>query len=165
MSPGYSSFAVEYLERTFNDHSRNQSTRPPSKCSRRTTFEAEQIRIIFKPSKTMTYNTIIPNYNSPLRVSKRQREPAKVTAPKPALPRPEAVRRSASLPSKLEEAPPTKKLFWFRPSAMLDTQRERSDTSSTLPSTSSFDDEASATAYLAAEDPDGLFGLDFIEDV
>lgn len=126
----------------------------------------------------MTYSTIMPHYAAPLRITKRQRLPMKNLSPRPGLPRPEVVKRSASLPAKLEEAPPTKKLFWFRPNkfAFGDKENEAVDAmllygsqhrpmdAPMLPMMPLLDDDESATAYLeAAEDPADLLGLDFIE--
>jgi hypothetical protein len=113
----------------------------------------------------MTYNTM-PIQTKALRISKITR--------KPQLPKPEMLKRAASLPPRLEKAPPTKKLFWFRPTIVED-EKENSRPSSPYSRPNSPYEQSSAPRTMPTmpiffedkrtlEDPsEELLGLGFLD--
>lgn len=90
------------------------------------------------------------------------------------LSRPDMIKRSTSLPAKLENAPRTKKLFWFRPTIYLPEKENRLDSpvlvqsfprveSRDIPLFPTFEDE-NETKYNMLEELDDLVGLGFLNE-
>ncbi len=126
------------------------------------------------PNNIMTYNTTMPNQRTSLRYTKRQWATSKATNCSSILPRPDMIKRSTSLPTKLEKAPPTKKLFWFRPVCFLQEKENRLESSLIvqsfprvesrhIPHLPTLYDDESATRHHIAEESEDLVGLGFLD--
>lgn len=85
------------------------------------------------------------------------------------------IQRSTSLPTKLEKAPMTKKLFWFRPVMSTREKENRLDSpimvqsfppveSRDIPPLPTLDDDESATECQKGEELDDLVGLGFLDE-
>ena len=118
------------------------------------------------------------NQRTPFRSTKRpwatSKEPQRASLSSSILPRPDLIKRSTSLPTKLENAPRTKKLFWFRPSSNLPEKENRLDSpvivqsfprveSRDMPLLPTLEDE-NETNYDTVEDWDDLVGLGFLNE-
>lgn len=126
---------------------------------------------------THSPNNIMPIQRPSLRSVKRPWTPSKqqqTPRASPNLPRPEMIKRSTSLPTKLENAPRTKKLFWFRPTIYLPEKENRLDSpvivqsfprveSRDMPLLPTLEDD-SETTNNPLEDLEELVGLGFLNE-
>lgn len=81
------------------------------------------------------------------------------------VPRPYTVKRATSLPTKLEKAPPTKKLFWFRPTLIVEDEKENRPMGAVTfrPFKSTPSRPLAANVATEESSDELLLGLDFLD--